>query len=115
MKYIICRLLAGIVIFFFLSSPLYAGWKEKVTSNQILASEYIQKLKSGADPARIERPHLRRIDNFRAKQARSEIIKAMEKAEKLARAGKHQLIEQPEFTFKPLSEEKYNELRDKKK
>jgi hypothetical protein len=115
MKSIICQFLAVIAMFLFLSSPLYAGWKEKVTSNQILASEYIQKLQAGADPAKVERPHLRRIDNYKAKQARSEIIKAMDNAEKLARAGKHQLIELPEFSFKPLSEEKYNELRDRKK
>lgn len=105
----------GVFIVFCLSSPLYAGWKEKVMSNQILASEYIQTLQAGADPAKVERPHLRRIDNYRAKQARAEIVKAMEDAEKLARAGNHQLIELPEFSFKPLSEEKYNELRSQKK
>lgn len=102
------------VIFQFLSSPVYANWKEKITNNQLKAKEYISQLKAGANPDSLTRPHLRRVDKYKVKQSNKEIKKAMDEAEALARAGKHDLIMEPEFAIQGISEERAKELQNKK-
>lgn len=115
MKKYLSQLLAVAAAVLILAAPLYAAWKEKVTRNQLKAREYIQKLMDGADPAEVQRPHLRYDDNFEAKRSLKEVVRAMDEAEELARAGKHQLIEQPEFHYKGIPEERYEELQREKK
>jgi hypothetical protein len=94
------------IILNFLSSPVQGGWKQTVTNNQLKATEYINQLKTGADPNSLTRPTLRRKNNFRAKRSQQEINKAMDDAEALARAGKPDLIKVPEFAYKGVSEDK---------
>lgn len=95
---------------FCLSGPAFGFWKEKVTRNQIRVVEYVTKLQQGAKPADIERPGLRRDDNYQAKRANNELRKIMDEAEKLANEGKHDLIEIPEFTVRGLSDERAEEM-----
>lgn len=104
MKTVLRWLAVVVTIIPLLSLPAYAGWKAKVTKNQEVASAYIMQLKSGKDPDKLIRPHLRRSDKYKAKQSQKEIKKAMDEAEAQARAGKHKLIKEPEFTIKGLSE-----------
>lgn len=111
----IIRIAVSLVLCVIFSAPVLAGWKEKITRNQLQAREYILKLKDGADPDKVKRPSLRRVDKYKGKQANSEIREAMNNAEKLARAGKHRKIEEPEFTFKGIDIEKYQELQSEKK
>lgn len=106
MKKTIKLLIVMGIIFGFLSSPAYGGWKETVTNNQVKATEYINQLKTGADPNSLTRPNLRRKNHYKAKQSYREIGKAMDEAEALARAGKAKLIKEPEFVIKGVSEEK---------
>jgi len=103
-------LLAGIVLLF-LITPVYGGWKEVVTKNQIKATEYISQLKSGADPDSLTRPKLKRGNKAKSKKSHREILKAMDEAETLARSGKHDLIEKPEFFYKGVSEKKAKTLQ----
>jgi len=87
------------------SLPSYAGWKDKIVENQTKAINYISALQAGEDPDKLERPILRRDKKTKVNLANREIRKAMDEAEKLARAGKHQLIKLPEFKNEPVSEE----------
>lgn len=48
------------------------------------------------------------------KRSRREILKAMDEAETLARAGKHHLIKEPEFVYKGVSEEYFRSLQDER-
>ena len=102
------------IISLLFSFPAYAGWKEKIVENQLKAVEYIQKLKSGADPDDIERPTLRRDSKAKANAANREIREAMEKAEEYARAGKYDSIEIPDFRFKLVSEETREDIARKR-
>ncbi len=96
-------IIVGLCILF-LTSPALAGWKSKVTQNQLKATKYITQLKNGVDPDTITRPQLRRDKNWKAKQSQKEIIAVMTQAEKLARDGKRGLIKKPVFKFNGLSE-----------
>ncbi len=100
------RLIIVIGIFISLCSPCYAGWKEKIVKNQKKAITYISALKSGADPNKLKRPVLRRDKKAKANIANRKIRKAMVGAEALARSGKHDLIEIPDFKNKLDSKEK---------
>lgn len=102
-------LVAAITLSF--SSPALAYWKEKIVKNQIKAIEYIQKLQNGADPDRIERPTLRRDRKARAQSPNRELKAAMARAERYARAGKHDRIEIPEFKYRLVSERHYKKLK----
>lgn len=106
MKHILKCLMVTTTIFLFLSSPVYGGWKEIVTQNQTKATNYINQLKDGANPNSLTRPNLRRKNHFKAKRSYREINKAMDEAEALAKAGKADLIKEPEFVYKGASEEK---------
>ena len=92
------------------SSPVHAYWKNKIVKNQIKATEYILQLKNGAHPDQIERPNLRRDRKARAQAPNRELKAAMAKAERYARAGKHDRIETPEFR-QIVSERRYRELQ----
>ncbi len=107
-KYTQWMVIIGIIFSF--CSPVYAGWKEKITKNQIKATEYIMKLKNGADPDVITRPKLRRDRKARAQAPNREIRAAMDQAERYARAGKHEQIEAPEFKHKLVSKKRYKTL-----
>lgn len=106
MKRILKCLIITTTIFLFLFSPVYGGWKEIVSNNQLKATEYINQLKTGADPNSLTRPNLRRQNHYKAKQSYREVSKAMDDAEALARAGKADLIKDPEFVYMSASEEK---------
>jgi hypothetical protein len=97
-------IIAGLFILF-LTSPAFAGWKSKVTQNQLKATQYIAQLKNGANPNTIKRPQLRRDKKWEAKQSHKEIIAIMIQAEELAKTGKQGLIKKPVFKFNGLSEE----------
>jgi hypothetical protein len=94
-------LMVGIV-FQFLSSPAYAWWKAKVAVNERMAAEYIARLKDGADPGSVERPAMRFISQYQAKQEQKKFIKAMDEAEEFARAGKHDQIQELESEYREL-------------
>lgn len=100
-----CLMVAGIVLQF-LCSPVYSGYLGKITQNQIRAKEYIAELRAGADPNRLERPQLRRDKRTKMKRSNREIIAAMDEAEALARAGKRNLIKEPEFKINGEPEDK---------
>ena len=97
-------IIAGLFILF-LTSPAIAGWKSKVTQNQLKATKYIAQLRNGANPNTIKRPQLRRDKNWKAKQSQNEIIAIMTQAEQLAKTGKRGLIKKPVFKFNGLSED----------
>jgi len=106
MKKLLKLLIAIGIIFNFLTLPVHAGWKETVTNNQMKATEYITQLKDGANPDSLTRPTLRRKNHFKAKRSYREVNEAMDDAEALARAGKADQIEEPEFVYKGVSEKK---------
>ena len=106
---------AVLIVLFLGTVQVQAGWKEKVTTNQMKATEYILSLKQGADPDTLERPSLRRVDSYKGKQANSDITEAMDAAVELARAGKHNEIKEPEFAFKGIEPDRYEELQEQKK
>ena len=108
-RYIRWLIIVGIIFTF--TSPAQAYWKNKIVKNQIKAIEYIQELKKGADPDEITRPTLRRDRKARAQAPNRELKAAMAKAERYARAGKHDRIEIPEFKHKIVSERRYKELQ----
>lgn len=105
-------LIVPIVLLF--GSSVYGGWKNKVVSNQVKAAEYIIKLKKGVNPSKLKRPTIRRGEKARAKAANREVKEAMDRAEKLARSGKHKLIEAPQFKA-IVSDEAYGQAEKKYK
>jgi len=115
MKKVFSLLIAIGICFQLLSLPVYGGTKDRITWNQLMGKDYMLKLKNGADPDKLERPRLTRHHKWKVKQSRREVIKAMDAAEALARAGKRELIEEnPEYSFKGMSEEDFTALREKK-
>ena len=103
-----------IPIVLLLGSSVYGGWKNKVVSNQVKAAEYIIKLQKGVNPGKLKRPTIRRDQKPSAKAANREVKEAMDRAEKLARSGKHQLIESPQFKA-IISDEGYKQAEKKHK
>lgn len=101
----IVKYFMGSLLCLSLVSPAFGFWKEKVTRNQVNVIEYVAKLQDGADPDSVERPRLRRDENYKAKQAVKELQAIMDGAEELAREGKHGEIEDPVFSFRGLSDE----------
>lgn len=93
------------IVLQFLTPSAYAGWKNRSTINAEMATEYISQLKAGAQPGSINRPTLRHINNYKAKQQRKMFIQAMDEAEALARAGKRDQIREFEFTRGNLVEQ----------
>lgn len=91
-----------------LSLPAYA-WKNKIVNNQIKAADYIVKLKNGANPDKLQRPRIRRDEKAAAKAANQELHAAMDEAERLARAGRHDQIQPPKFR-RIVSEEQYQKV-----
>ena len=87
------------IILQFLSPSAYAGWKNIVADNGRKAAEYISLLKAGAEPGSIERPFLRHVNTYEAKQQKKRFIKAMDEAEELARAGRHEQIMELEIDW----------------
>lgn len=94
-------LMIGIVLQL-LSVPAHAWWKAKVAINEKNAAEYIEKLKSGADPDSVRRPTMRFIEKIQAKNEQKRFFKAMDEAEALARAGKHEEIRELELKYQDL-------------
>ena len=84
------------LVLHFLAPMAYAGWKNKVASNERRAAEYISLLKAGEEPGSIKRPIMRHISHYQAKQLQKKLIRAMDDAEALARAGKHYQIKELE-------------------
>ncbi len=95
-----------------LALPAYA-WKNKIVTNQLKAAEYIVKLKNGANPDKLQRPRIRRDEKAKAKAANQELRAAMDEAERLARAGKHALIQAPKFR-RIVSEEQYQKMEQQR-
>lgn len=102
--------LVTLLVGLLLTSPAFGGWKDKIVFNQFKALEYIEKLQNGADPDIIERPYLRYDERAKANSANKEIRAAMERAEELARQGRHDLIEIPEFEADLVSNEYREQL-----
>ena len=73
-----------------------------MAANEQLAAEYITQLKAGAQPGSIERPILRHIDRYDAKQEKKRFNQAMDEAEALARAGRRDLIRELEVEWGDL-------------
>jgi len=99
MKPIFKWILLAILFIQFLSVPVFANSKKWIVRNQEKARIYITQLKNGADPDRLQQPHLRRHNKWKVKQSRKEIKRAMDRAEALARAGKQHLITIPDYVF----------------
>ena len=99
MKTVLKWILLTSLLIQFLSVPVYANSKRWIERNQEKARIYITQLKNGADPDRLERPHLRRHNKWKVKQSRKERKRAMDRAEALARAGKRYLIRIPDYAF----------------
>lgn len=106
------KLLVILGISVVLSSPAQAGWKDKIVKNQFKAVDYIESLKSGADPDRISRPDMRRDEKARASAANREIRQAMSEAERLARQGRHDLIEIPVWQYELVSDGYRKDLQE---
>lgn len=102
-----------IITAFLLSLPAYA-WKNKIVNNQFKAADYIVKLKNGAHPDKLQRPTIRRDEKVKAKAANRELRDAMDEAERLARAGKHDQIKPPKFR-RIVSEEQYQAIEKQRK
>jgi hypothetical protein len=88
------------IILQFSSLSAYAGWKNIVADNGRKAAEYISLLKAGAEPDSIKRPFLRHVNTYEAKQQKKRFIKAMDEAEELARAGRHEQIMELEIDWR---------------
>ena len=83
--------LMGIVLqFVFLGT--YATAKGRGDSNARNVAEYISQLKAGANPDTLKRPQVRHLKGFRGKRFNTQLKKAMDDAEALARAGKQEKI-----------------------
>ena len=93
------------IIFQFLSPSAYAAWKNIVADNGRKAAEYISLLKAGAEPDSIKRPFLRHVNTYEAKQQKKRFIKAMDEAEELARAGRHEQIMELEIDWRGSDEQ----------
>ena len=94
-----------------LSSSACAGWKDKIVKNQFKAVGYIEKLKAGADPDEISRPHMRYDEMSEANAANDEIRKFISEAENYARQGRHERIAIPIFSHRLVSEEYRQKLK----
>lgn len=105
-------LIIPVVLLF--GGSVYGGWKSKVVSNQVKAAEYIIKLQKGVNPAKLQRPKIRRDEKASAKSANREVKEAMDRAEKLARSGKYESIESPSFKA-IVSDEAYKQAEKKYK
>ena len=103
-----------IPIVLLLGSSVYGGWKNKVVSNQVKAAEYIINLQKGVHPGKLKRPTIRRDEKASAKAANREVKEAMDRAEQLARSGKHQFIETPQFKA-VVPDEAYEQAEKKNK
>jgi hypothetical protein len=88
-----------------LVSPAFGFWKEKITRNQVSVIKYVTKLQEGAEPQMVERPGLRRDNNYKVKQSVKELRAIMDEAEELAKAGKHEQIKDPVFSIRGMSDE----------
>lgn len=103
-------LLAVSLVLQLLSLPAHAFWKDKVAINEKNAAEYIEKLKSGANPNHTRRPTMRFIKDYQAKQEQKRFHKAMDEAETLARAGRPEEIKELELKYQ--DREKYRDRKD---
>lgn len=92
------------------SLPAQAYWKAKVAINEKNAAEYIEKLKSGADPDSVRRPTMRFIEKIQAKNEQKRFHQAMDEAEELARAGKPELIQDLELKYQNGGKHKDEEV-----
>jgi hypothetical protein len=104
MKTVLRWLVVVGVILQFLTPSAYAGWKNIVGDNEKKAAEYISQLKAGAVPGSIERPSMRHTDKFQAKKQQRRFNQAMDEAEKLARAGRHEQITELEIGWETFFE-----------
>jgi hypothetical protein len=104
MKTVLRWLVVVGIIFQFLPPSAYAGWKNIVADNEKRAAEYISLLKAGADPGSIERPSMRHADKFQAKKQQRRFYQAMDRAEELARAGRHEQITELEIGWENFYE-----------
>lgn len=101
----------SILLFHFTLVPAFADWKTKIVNNQIKVMNYISQLQKGADPNNITRPTLRHDKKYKASLANKELREAMDEAEALARAGKHDQIKDPVFGTQLVSEERFKHLQ----
>lgn len=105
------RIVLAFFLIISLVSPVYAGWKDKITRNQIKAINYISKLKAGADPEKTPRPKIRRDEKARSAAATREVREAIDRAEHYARQGNYKRIEIPQFKHIVVSDKRFKELQ----
>ncbi len=86
-------LITMVVVLHLLAPVAHAGWKSKVAGNERRATEYISLLKAGEEPGSIKRPFMRHINRYQAKQQQKRLNQAMDDAEALALAGRHDEIQ----------------------
>lgn len=110
MKKIITVLVTILVALLLSGEKSMAGWKEKITLNQIKVIDYVEKLQKGGNPTTLERPHLRTDEKIKAKLANKELREVMDKAEKLAKQGKNKQIKKPVLQYNLVSEKYYKEI-----
>lgn len=79
-----------------LTAPCLAGWKSDIAMNQAKAENYIMQLQSGDTHAK--RPKLKKGNGWKSKNAYSEIVQAIKRAESQAKQGRYNSIQLPRFT-----------------
>lgn len=90
-----------------LSLPAYGYWKVKMAISERNAAEYISQLKAGARPDDLTRPEMRYDEEYNAKMYVKELNRAMDEAERLARQGRNDQIEELELQFRLPEEKEY--------
>ncbi len=96
-------IILGLVLQLF-PARTYAGSNYRTIQNVSNANEYIAQLQEGANPNSITRPHLLRHNTWKGKRTRKRLIKAMDRAETLARSGRNDLIRQYDYQAKSRPE-----------
>lgn len=89
-----------------ISIPAIAGWQSDVTENQNRALWYINELR--ISPTNLVRPKLIPVQAPQGARANEEMEGAMDRAERLAKSGRADLIEMPVFQYSTITEDRKN-------
>ncbi len=92
------KLLTCMLLLLLVTTSGYAGWKSDIATNQQRALDYISKLMYTA-PNKVKRPALIRNKGWKSQRSLQEIESTMNRAEDMAKAGRADLIQLPEFKF----------------
>lgn len=103
------RVLAAITMLLALqvfSIPAIAGWQSDVAENQNRALWYINELR--ISPKNLVRPKLIPAQGWQGARANEEMEGAMDRAERLAKSGRGDLIEMPVFQYTTFNKDRKN-------